>query len=365
MSFIGNPSYGGPKKNNYKIGDGSNLYRILPPCGTLAAKGQWASRYESIHWGYKGSSGRMRVFRCPLETKNQGKGKPKLVIKACAECDLIAQRDADYKKRLKELTEGQGMGLEAAQERLKPLGDWLYAHNRDSKIYLNVMKESGEIGKLAVPFKSFEALKLAIAEVVKKGIDPIRVDQGVFFDFNRSGKGNQTLHRVSVVTEDFQQNGETFSRIKRAPLTEEVLKRMETEAYDLGDMFRTVTTDDVARLVASGGEAAVVDSIFSAPESATDKATPGVGSSVGTFVVEEPDEDEIIAQVAAASTLPTIPEVVSEEDALDAEIKALMAKKAAQKAAPKQEAPLPAATRSTATMSNAEFLETYGKAAKQ
>ena len=48
---IGKPKYGNGKKI-FKIKDGDNVYRILPPLGKLADAGKW-SVYQKVEWGYK------------------------------------------------------------------------------------------------------------------------------------------------------------------------------------------------------------------------------------------------------------------------------------------------------------------------
>src|SRR4051812_43763333 len=85
---IGTPQYGGKKKNNSRLVDGDNVYRILPPLFELASEGVWAV-YECLHWGFKGSKG-MRPFRC-IQKKDF---KTKMVKVQCPECDQIAQRVA-------------------------------------------------------------------------------------------------------------------------------------------------------------------------------------------------------------------------------------------------------------------------------
>jgi hypothetical protein len=370
MAFkVGTAKYAAAK-HSFKMKDGSQIYRILPPLGRLADEGIW-SKFEAIHWGYKGNGGKFKPFRCP-----QVKQK-KMVVVPCAECILRAQRKADYDNQYKNLVEAKKMSADAAKTQLKPLGDWLEAHNCDKKHYLNVINPAGEIGRLPIPYKSFQSLQKAIGELLKKKVDPLAPDQGVWFDFNRSGTFNETVHTVSVVMEDVQVGTETLQRIKKAPLTEAILKRLESEAWDLSDMFRSASPDDVARLVSSGGDADVVDSVFSSPED-PGRSTPGVGVSVGSFAEpdygdeesvnpseipdlpgEEPATSTTTATPATAPVLEAAPEAPSEEDlamaALQAQMDALKAK--SKPAATKTETK-PAA--SAKTMSNEDFLKNFG-----
>lgn len=363
---IGTPQYGAGRKKNFKLKDGSNHYRVLPPFGKLAPEGKWAI-YESVHWGYKGSRG-ARNFRCIQE-----KGRDGILKRECPECTLIATRKADYDARLKDLVERQGKTKKEAQEYLKPLGDWLFSHNRDSKWYLNALSTSGEIGRLAIPHKMYRALQAAITGpnglITKKNLDPIAIEGGVFFDLERTGMGNETNHVVRVVTELVEKDGDTFEKIKRAPLTDELLKRMQAEAYDLSNMYRTLTADEITRLTTSGGDPSVVDSVFTTPESRSQTATAGVGMAME--VEDEPTADELAT--AGTSKLPPLPEApkaalwfpavappATAVDPVAAEMAALMAKIDALKGQQAKSVAPSTPKVDAVGLSNADFLANFG-----
>lgn len=253
---IGTPQYGAKKKNNFRLKDGSNIYRILPPLGTLAADGIWAV-YDSIHWGYKGTKGH-KPFKC-IQKKDF---KTKMVKVQCPECDKIAE----YKSRLEDETarlKASGKTKEEIDEFLKPLADWLYSHNLDKKWYMNAMDKDGQLGRLAIPHKMYSQLQELITDIVtKKGVDPIAVDGGVWFDFIRSGKGRDTTHRVAIVEQNEVINGRVMSTYKPAPLTQDVLNRLGAEAWDLKNAVRVLNYDEINRIVSSGGDEEVVDGVF-------------------------------------------------------------------------------------------------------
>ncbi|MHA1675946.1 MAG: hypothetical protein ACTSU6_02095, partial [Candidatus Njordarchaeales archaeon] len=58
---VGKTKYGGGKKV-FKLKDGDNVYRILPPLGKLADAGRY-SQYYRVEWGYKNSKGQNRPFQ--------------------------------------------------------------------------------------------------------------------------------------------------------------------------------------------------------------------------------------------------------------------------------------------------------------
>ena len=211
---------------------------------------------------------------------------------------------------------------------------------------------------------------MTISEVAKKNIDPIAVNQGVFFNFTRTGEGLNTTHRVSVVTEAYTPPGstESFDRIKKAPLTPDILKRIGNEGYDLGEMFRVLTSDEVARLVKSAGDSSVVDAIFASPEAKANVSTPGMSDSAGFLTSDEPSEDDLLGMggpISVESTPVTVPSALTDD--VDAQIAALIAKKAASAVAkpapvatPAPAVAKPAASVAVDKKSNVDFLAEYG-----
>jgi hypothetical protein len=268
---IGTPQYGKkPTKNNWKIKDGDNIYRILPPLGKLAAQGVWAV-FDSIHWGFKGTKF-SRPFKC-IQRKN----KNKMVIVQCPECDKIAEYQLQLKQAQDE-KKAEGFSEEKIKEFVKPLSDWLYNHNLDKKWYVNAVSQDGQIGRLAMPHKMYQALQQKIDKLRNEdGIEPIGADGGVWFVLNRTGKFNQTAFAVDVVmtTEDLG-GGRKAKVIKPAPLTDELKSRLKAEAFDLSDNSRVLTYDEIKRVVESSYDPEEVDHVFSSPDtSGNDGSGPG------------------------------------------------------------------------------------------
>lgn len=355
---IGKPQYGGKKKNNFRLQDGDNIYRILPPLGELAETGTWAI-YESVHWGYKGSKG-FRPFK-DIQKKNR---KTKMVIQACPECDKIAEKLAsleDTKKRL----QAEGRTEDQIKEFVKPLTDWLFSHNLDKKWNVNAMTLDGKIGKLAIPHKMFVQLQLVIEKLVKEGVDPIAVDGGVYFNLVRTGQGRQTTHSVSVVEMEEVINGRKMRTYKPAPLTEEVLGRLATEAFDLKNTVASLSYDEILAIVSSGGDPDVVDSVFSNGEVKSNTAAATATSLPDED--EEPDETSTVVNVAVKPEPVKAPaEPVSVKSQVDAELlatKAQMAELLRQLAeAQKNATPKATATPTTppSTPSDEDFINQFG-----
>lgn len=372
---IGTPQYGSKKKLNIRLKDGATRARILPPLGTLASEGKWAI-FDSIHWGYKGSGG-MRPFRCIQKIDF----KTKMVKVQCPECDKIAQKKALLEATKKKL-EAEGKTPDQIKEFVKPLADWLFSHNLDKKWYMNVVTPESKIGRLAVPHKSYTALQELITELVsKKNIDPIGVEGGVEFDFIRSGSGNQTTHRVAVVMQQMEVDvgGQKMKveAIKPAPLTEDVISRLATEAFDLSDSATVLTYDQIQMLVSSEGDPEIADQVF--------------GTGQVSRTIDNAGGDEADIDPGAGATLPTLPAapvmppppapaaavVPSQADQIAA-LQAQLAKLTAAPAAPAVStgsallaSPSPAPTVSAApapapsvanpaSMSDADFIKAFG-----
>lgn len=313
MSQIGVPVYSQSKRKTFKVKDGSNIFRLLPPFKSFASDGKWA-KYEAIHWGYKGSNG-TRTFRCIREKDL----KTKMLKVRCPECDLIEERKLQFDSKVEELqTKGDSNGKkytkDQALEFLKPFGDWLFAHNRDSKWYINALNNNNEIGRLAIPHKMYVILQGKISELLKEGVDPLRVDQGVQLDFYREGSGGGTVHKVEVVQETVEYAGKKLKTAKAAPLTPDVLERMDSEAWDLVNMFHTLTQDQIQLLVSSEGDTQIVDSLFSTPKTErvneTDEDEPNPGEEAATVTTSpvnttlivtklEPDKEKEIVKLKA------------------------------------------------------------------
>lgn len=351
---IGVPTYSSTKKKTWRLKDGANVYRILPPFGSFAKDGKWAT-YESIHWGYKGSKG-IRTFSCG-QVKDY---KSKMVKVACSECDLIEQRKKDYENQLNQSVEVEKkMTKDQAKEFLKPLSSWLYDHNLDKKWYMNAMNNDGEIGRLAIPHKMYQALQSEIDRLIKKGIDPITATKGVKFNFERTGTSNKTVHKCTAVTENVKVNGEELERTLIVPLTEEVIKRMATEAWDLKGMFKSLKADEVKQLVDSGGDADVVDRIFAyeAPPHDEDDTVPSPEELHSAVV----NLAETVAPPVVSA--PVTVSAVDEIAALKAKLAALEAPKAVESVKEvKVEVPAtdtkPLVT--PAGMSNDDFMAKFG-----
>jgi hypothetical protein len=312
---------------------------------SLAEKGIWAI-YESIHWGLVNTEGKKRVFKC-IEQK----GKDKMIKTRCPMCDLIEERKHARATKAEEL-EKAGASPETISAKLKLQDNWLKTFNKDSKWYVNVLKNNGEIGRLSFAHVYKKQLDIQIEKLVnppkgKKPVDPIAAEEGVIFNFFYK-KGNQKtrVQTVEVFQEEVTVKGAdgedlAVNVVKKLPLTENLLARLEDEAWDLVGMNKVLTQAEIQNLVDSNFDAALVDAYYT---KATVKDNEGDDS--------EPDEEE-----SSPATLPT-KRAAAAEDTEEP-------KKAAPKAEPKKAAPAfeteaPKTTTKTQSMTDDDFFSKFG-----
>lgn len=340
--MIGKPNYseGGSMRKTFKLVDGDNIYRILPPFGKLAEKGQWKF-FDKAHWGYGVlSDDKSKVYQKPFRCveRVEWKDRRPIIVQPCDACFKSKGLRDQYDSTKKKL-EVQGETPDNMKQILEPLFAAVMRFNTDSKWWMNVENQAGEFGKLGIPHKMQLALKEAIKEFMAKcHKDPIDVSEGVFFNFKRvkHGAARDTQHVVVPVLGVRKipdpENPTQVLEVpvyKPAPLTDEKVARMEKECWELSEMFPTLTPNDVRRMVEADADPETVAAVFGAAAPARQSAP-----AVQPEVKSEPKPEPKVEPPA-----PKVEEVKSEEDAelaaLQARMAAIQAKKVAAEAVAK------------------------------
>lgn len=269
--YIGEASFGNdrPKRNwenaNWKVTEaGPNIYRVLPPFGSLAATGKWAY-YESIIWGFKGTNGKQKPFRSIL--KKNRKGMIEQDDPAITWIMKVAKKKADRLEELKADVDSGKITKEEAAAKVQPLTDFLDQYRNEKFFTLNVMRPDGAIGKLKIKIRLKQALDALFQELIEnEGVNPIKPDEGVWVNFKRTGQMRDTQYSCEAVYDVITEGKKRMKTLRPAPLTEEHLERMKTESFDLAVSFRSVPDgyDGIKRMVDSEGDPEVVDSVFGA-----------------------------------------------------------------------------------------------------
>jgi hypothetical protein len=236
------------KVNNWKLKDGESVFRIIPPMGNLADSGKW-SMFYSVHFGYKNSRGKMRVFQSPL-VKNR---KTKMVEQPDAALERI-------EKIKSELSAARAAGNKSLAAKLETLaGGQKSLYNLDSNHYVVAVDLQGNVGVLRLRHRAKMALDATIKRLMDSGVNPLDVENGRYFRFIRSGSGLDTTFQVEVLKEKINVEGlGTVERDVVHSLTQEIVsKLMDKEGkvykpYRLDELYKRPTSAQVQRIVEEG-----------------------------------------------------------------------------------------------------------------
>jgi hypothetical protein len=336
---IGKANYeGSNKKNRFKIKDGNNVYRILPPMGSLAKKGKW-SQYWSVVWGYQNAAGKNRPF-ADCRVVNFNTKMVEVESEAFLRSQKLKKAFEDLKFKLKNGEPVDPKLLEKS-EQLKD------RYNIENKHYVNVVNLQGEIGLLKLGAKAKKLLEAEIKKLIAKGVDPLSLDNGRFFNIFREGRGNDTVYQVTEYKESVMMNGQEVDVPKVHKMDEAFISRLQTEAFDLGKLYVIPTAEQVKAIV-EGADPDVV-----------------LGLNNQEEVEEEADSDEETSSPASSAVLEAArlaEETRKAEAAQREQMAALEAKRKAEEMAKQateaKVSPTPATSMST--MSDEEFLKQMG-----
>lgn len=322
---IGKASYSGSSKETFKIKDGDNVYRPLPPLGNLADQGRW-SMYYRVVWGYKGSDGKNKPFISPYE-KNF---KTQMVEVDCAAFRRSMRIKDEYNKMAadaKELVKSGGVLTDAIKKELEEKKEEMKAFNVESKHFLNAISLDGKIGLLKIGSRAFKALKKLGQDLEGQGIDICGVEGGRFINLNRSGTGLDTTYTITEYKQakevEIDGQKEIVHRSMPHDLDESIIGRLAREAFELDKLYPTPSSEEVAELVEavetlSEEEAAkVVDRILgkssqTADANQTAEAKEAVAESQAQAetkveqraeAVKEPVETSVTEQKAETTTV--------------------------------------------------------------
>jgi hypothetical protein len=336
------------KKEWFKMKDGDNVYRILPPMFDFADRGKWSEFYR-IEYGYTDNKKQLKPFLCNRVTNK----KTKMVEVECPAClhreEINVQIEA-LKQQLvdKEISRGE---FEAA---LAPLNGF----NLDSKHYVNAIDLTGKIGLLKIGYKAKLQLDDEIDKLKDRGIDPLSIETGIFFNFYRTGFGRDTNYKVTVYMETIKHPELGIVQKELVHVLDDViLARLEKEAFDLSKLFKTLTNEQVQDIVDNG--AGGVERVFGVSNAATEDAHV-VDEKITKPAVVAPKVVKPVVQPVVQPIVEEVEEVEAEvEEAAEVVEPPKAAPKAAVKAKPiaaKQAAAKPA----VAAQSDEDFLKSLG-----
>jgi len=245
---VGKAKYGN-KKNSFKVKDGDNVYRILPALGDLAKKGKW-SMYYSVEWGYKDTQNRNKPFQNCRVVNRETK-----MVEVESAAHLYREKLKQDKEKVIELFK-QG---KATREQVQEFNDLCLRYNCENKHYLNVVDLNGRIGLLKIGHKAKLALDATIKALRQQGVDPLAIENGLYFNFHRSQPENRSFRdivvQVSVYKENVVVNGKVYEQNKTHTMDNAFISRLDDEAWELDKLYPAPTAEQVARMVKEGAVA--------------------------------------------------------------------------------------------------------------
>lgn len=241
------------KKNRFYVKkDQNNIYRLLPPFGSLR-ESQSIVKYWAVYW-LKNSKGQKRAV--PMIYKAD---QNKRVIQA----DPLKEKIDMLSKNL-DAAKASGNTPKAVLDSLSETVRSLYV---DKSYYVNVVTPTGEIGSLKLKYTAYQALKTRLRELEKDGIDPVNQGVGVYFNFKREvdDKG-KTVYSVDVHRRTYKnpETGRLQTETVEAIVDENTIKRMSAEAFDLGTLYKVFTPEEQGALATLDPK--VVDRLFARPD---------------------------------------------------------------------------------------------------
>lgn len=288
---------GNQQRKYFKLGDGDQAFRILPPIGELADQGRW-SVFHSVHYGYKSTDGKQKPF-LSCEVKNRKNG---MIEVADAAKDRITTLKAKYE-------EAKKVGNKTATDALEPLVGAKGMYNLDNNHYMNVKDAQGNIGILKIRHKAKLALEAEIKALNADGVDPLSVENGRYFVFTRSGFARDTTFGVKVLKEKLKVEGVgTVERDVVDVLDDETLNRLSTEAGELHKIFKQLTAEEVKQVVDGSdlktGVSPVLDKLFGKTSSAV--VTDDAAAEAAEAETESAPQATIVTSQAATTTTTNI-----------------------------------------------------------
>lgn len=274
------------KQRYFKLVNGSNIYRIMPPMFDNREKAIWAE-YYSEHFGFVDAAGKQRKFLC---TRRYNKDRK---LEVCLFCEDQRQKEEDLKTldqeigyvsvQLKKTSEKdpQFLVLEEQLSSLELQRRALKAQirSRNTAFWVNAMNQNGEFGVLPLKKKLYEQLA-GVRDKVKnyrdtgllysikenEGIDPLNANEGVWFDFHRTGSTFQdTQYTASVVNEVVIENGKKMKVIKQAPLSNEQKALALKECQNLSTMYDYLRLTLEEQKIVINGSPEAISAVINSP----------------------------------------------------------------------------------------------------
>jgi hypothetical protein len=288
----------------FRLEQGDNYYRILPPYGSLAVEGRY-SHYWAFHGGFKNSEGITQMFRC-IEKKD----KNKVITTHCPVCDLVASLMLQHENAKSMIATGQ-----VTKEQVDAFWDQqIFPIKAQKAFFVNAVNQQGEVGVLQLPYKAHQALDQLLKTApgdANIGLDLTGMRGGwVKIKKVQPFKGSKD---VTFGAEVVYERTSAGLAVKTHDLTPEFIQTaVIPNARDLLTLFRSISPEDVAALAAcqtTQDRAKTVDRVFGKkePQPAENPLVVGIPGTTATMqgrVENRPDGTFGVVMPAAPQQLP-------------------------------------------------------------
>lgn len=324
----------------FKLNDGSNVYRILPPYGDSETHNGWHFKRWSTTWMVDPGTGKLRPFASPLtdSTKNSPLACP------------IDEYNKAVSKRIKEVEAkmlAKGLSPETVTEKLAGLKNAQWKLKVNHSYLYNAANKQGEVGLLEVKSTAHKGLKTLMSTYITEyNQDPTSLgsdtdeNAGVWFNITKSGQKKDTEYKVEFnMIKEKSSDGKVYKVEDRSPLAESISEGYDQLGYDLNtvyirksyDELKDVLLYNIALLAKDNPEVAIpgyeVDGIdTSSSEEAEEEIVevkPKAKISNNKIALKLDDEDDFddeeiipVAKKAVPAPVATKPKAKSSFDAL-------------------------------------------------
>jgi hypothetical protein len=232
--------------NNFKLVDGANIYRILPPFGT-GHNGVWFAEWY-LHWGFQNENGSNVPLACSYRTDER-------YCPICEEANEIrAKMDAlvkDYTTDKKTDWEAVPPAIQEKYYELRPSWNDIKAQRG---YYYNALNQANEVGILRLTPKTGKALNEKIKEAYnKKSIHALSLTKGIFFNIYRKRTGKRAFdveYSVDFFREEVEIEGHgVVEKIREAAVPETIAQNFESLAYDIHKMYTLRTAAELKKIM--------------------------------------------------------------------------------------------------------------------
>jgi len=212
MDYILNKGKRGPKYKFESLKEGSAVYRILP---SFNDQNRRIEAVYYVHW-LTGENGKPTKVSCTYGSERY-----------CPICEKHREtKDALNSARATDPSSQNTKRLQEAEDKLRA----------SKTIFYNAVNAANEAVVLQLSSTVSALLEKKIIEAVQqKGFDPLSLSGGVWFRFNKQGKGRDSVtvdfNRVSVKDAE----GEIAEKLDKHALPEELVSRLQNEVANIHD----------------------------------------------------------------------------------------------------------------------------------